>query len=35
VALELRAMGYEAYALEGGLKAWRALYPVEAVRVRG
>ncbi len=31
MAQQLRAMGFDAYALTDGLAAWRAAYPVEAV----
>jgi hypothetical protein len=31
VAQQLRALGVEAYALEGGLDAWQAAYPVEPI----
>jgi rhodanese-related sulfurtransferase len=31
VAQHLRALGYDAYALEGGFNAWRAAHPVEPV----
>jgi rhodanese-related sulfurtransferase len=29
VALQLRQLGFQAEALQGGLNAWRAAYPVE------
>ena len=29
MALDLQALGLEAYALEGGLTAWRAAHPIE------
>jgi hypothetical protein len=31
VAQQLRALGVDAYALEGGLTAWKEAHPVEAV----
>jgi rhodanese-related sulfurtransferase len=34
VAQQLRALGFEAYALEGGFDAWRAAYPVEPLPAR-
>jgi rhodanese-related sulfurtransferase len=29
VALQLRKLGFQAEALQGGLNAWRSQYPVE------
>jgi hypothetical protein len=31
VALDLQALGLTAYALEGGLNAWRAAYPLDPI----
>jgi rhodanese-related sulfurtransferase len=31
VARELRSLGFEASALDGGYNAWRAAYPVEPI----
>jgi rhodanese-related sulfurtransferase len=33
VARQLRDLGFDAAALEGGLTAWRAAYPVEPTEV--
>lgn len=33
MARELRALGFDAAALKGGLDAWRARYPVERADV--
>jgi len=30
VALQLRRLGFQAEALQGGLNAWRSRYPVES-----